>query len=154
MSRPLAGAGLLPGGLRRLGRGRRLGAVGLGVERGGERSDRRALVDVGHRDARELRVLAQLRDHPRRQQRVAAEVEEEIVVNGDGLGTEEGFPDFRDPALGVGSRPPGPGLGRRLARARRRQRGAVQLAAGEPRQLLDRLNQCRHHVRREPAAEA
>ena len=85
---------------------------------------------------------------------MAAEVEEEVVVNGDGLGTEEGLPDFRHPALGVGSRAPGPGLGRGLPRARRRQRGSVQLPAWEPRQLFDRLNQSRRHVRREPAAEA
>ena len=85
---------------------------------------------------------------------MAAEVEEEIIVNGHGLGTEEGLPDVRDLALGGGSRSPGPGLGRRLARARRRQRGAVQLAAGEPWELRNRLDQSRRHVRGEPAAEA
>ena len=58
------------------------------LQRGREGDDARMFVDVEHRDMSEARSPTQLRDHPRREQRVATEVEEEVVADGHALRTE------------------------------------------------------------------
>src|SRR2546425_2627769 len=81
---PLAPRRMLgPPGLWNVCSGRRAGAVGLEGVR--ERGDGRVPVHVGHRDPCEAQVLPQLGDHPRRKERVAAQVAEEIVAAGDGM---------------------------------------------------------------------
>jgi hypothetical protein len=88
--------GFVRGGLRPP---QRLRVASVAVEQGGERRDGRLPVDVEYRDASKPRVPPQLRHHPRRQQRVATQVAEEVVVHRDGQRTEEGLPDLRDAAL-------------------------------------------------------
>ena len=65
-------------------------------ELGGEGLHGRMLVHVEHRDALQRGVFAQVGNHPRREERVSAEIEEEMIAQRNARGSEEGFPDGGD----------------------------------------------------------
>jgi hypothetical protein len=112
-----------------------------GERRRGDRPGRRRLEEDAQRDLRSERA-AHPRDHRRREQRVAAEIEESLVRThaGDAEHLRE------DPAddLLLGRAGPGPRFGR--APLGLGQRGAIHLPVGRQRQGLEKLDRRGNHV--------
>ncbi|WP_442800815.1 hypothetical protein [Rhodococcus sp. M8] len=137
------GAG--PGGQRGPGRRFRV-RVGPGREFG----DGRCLEQFADREGGSER-LVDPRDHPRRDERVAAELEERVVRTGP-LDAEHVGEHLRDGAFGGGGRfaAPARGGGGRL---RHRQGAPVELAVDGERQLVEDDHEVRNHVAGEEGTE-
>ena len=128
----------------------RRGVVGVvAVEARGQRRHRRRLEQVT--DAQPgAEGAVDPRDDPRRRQRVAAEVEE-VVVHGD-LATVEVAAaeylgeDIGQPPLDLGARRGGHAPARARAGLRCGQCGAIDLAVGAERELVEHEQMSRHHV--------
>ena len=125
-----------------------------GRQRLGDQADPAVVVDVGHGGLGEARVLPQRGRDARGEQRVAAQVAEEVQLAADWLAGEQLFERGEQHFLGrrlgqvaaLGRR----GGGQRL----RLQHLAVDLAAGQARHGGQRLEARRHHVRRQLLGQA
>src|SRR5207249_2837536 len=90
-------------------------------------------------------VFSKLGNHPCGEERVAAEIEEKVVLDGNGLGVKEGAPGLQDSTFSLVS-------GKFNVKAGGRKQywlgegRAIQLAAGKLRQSRDCLDQRRNHV--------
>ena len=84
---------------------------------------------------------------------MAAQLQEKLVADRNGLGREEVLPNLRDPSLRLGPWTPGCRRRHPVPQPRRRQRRALELAARQSRQLSDRFDQRRHHARRKSVAQ-
>ena len=116
-------------------------------------TQRAGAIDVLQRDAGIGRVFAHDRDEARRQQRMPAEIDEEI-----GLQRQARRPQH---ALGGIEQRGFRGVARRLLLARSARRGQrrglqhppIDLAGDHPRQRADRLEMRRHHIGRQLLAQ-
>ena len=89
-------------------------------------------------------VLADPRDQPHGQQRMATQLEK-VVVGADALQPQQVGPDGRQLPLGVGTRGD-VAMHRPRRRRHHRQGRAVHLAAGQLRQGVENLEHLRNHV--------
>ena len=119
------------------------------LEMGGDRAQRPVLVDVLQRDAGETRRLAHHRHEARRDQRMTAQVGEEVGVERNGLGRQRLLRGGEEDRFRLGA-----WLflfvDRRGGREFERLQGlTVGLAGGQAGQRVERLITPRHHVWRE-----
>jgi hypothetical protein len=107
------------------------------------------IVDVFDRRVGEPGILAQLLDHPPRQEGVPAQIDEEVILARHARRGEQAFPESRDAHLGHRVGGPAVRRGARAARPGFRERGPVESASREHRQRLDDLHQRRDQRRRQ-----
>src|SRR3982751_4090082 len=110
------------------------------------------LVYVEHREPREERALAKLRNHPRRQQRMTSQVEKKVIRDGHLRRREQPAPricNLRLDFVRWWNNLSANG-GRRLLLLRGRQRFAVNFSTRKCRQAGDRFKNRWHHVSRQP----
>ena len=107
-----------------------------------------AVIDVLKGDAGERRGLAHRTDEAGSEQRVAAELGEEVGLEPDRTVAEHLFRRRQQSGLGLVVGGLLLAVGHRHGQRRDPQRLAIDLAGGEPRQGLDRLEMAGHHVGR------
>ncbi len=143
------------GGKGLLGRGRVRRCIGGGRRVRGDAQllqarrhcpDRSEFVEIAHRDPGRAEPRPQLRDDARRQQRMAAQVQEEVVLDRHRRHLQALLPGLHHDALDIalrGHHVPA----RALEQVERcRQLLAVDLAAGEHGEMLDDVEVLRDHV--------
>src|SRR2546430_17111349 len=90
-------------------------------------------------------VFSKVGNHPCSEKRVAAKIEEKVILDRNGLGGKESVPGLQDSAFSlVSGKFEVQAIGRK--RCRVRERRAIQLAAGKPGQILDCFDERRNHV--------
>ena len=126
-----------------------------GLHRRGNRRDPALAVDIVDRHLGEARVLAQRRDQARRQQRMAAEVVEEVRMAAQRQAREKACQRGEQRGFSLGLGQVGFGLvgGRHRTHRQRAQGLAVDLARGQARDRLDQLETARHHIGRQRLAQ-
>ncbi len=126
----------------------------LGIQLRADLAQSAVLINVLKRDAGEARVLAHDRDELRGDQRMAAEIEEEIRLEGDGAARQHTLRRREQHRLGIGARRFLVIRGDDRFRKRHRfQRLAVGLAGDEARQFRNGLEPLRDHVGRQAALQ-
>ena len=139
--------------MERLAFGRDHVVVGRAVQPRRQLGNGRVLIDVAHRDVRHHRVAPDAGAEARHQQRVRAEVVEEMVLGRNALELEDVGQRGRQDALAVGLRFDVISFRVIAPALRLRQLFAIRLAADQHRNEGQLFQEGRHHVGRQPAAQ-